>query len=427
MVLTIRVIGPMDQVVLNGVHEGLIYPSNLPMIIRNEDHIHPIILITLLHMEVILNIWVQEVALDLVGSKGHLLACRGCLRMVVVMITTVDKDLMPQYLPNIQLLFLLMFLALLLTLQWPHPRLKQITIMDSHMVQIMGIQHLIPRLHLLSIAMGMGTKNQNMIIMLQHSIPMEGMGLLSHIHKLELSQVMVHSSIMASLNHMAWHHRGQLPSLMALLGLVNQETQLIRVLHQLNHMVRMFQPNSHIRMHLVCLHSRPILHMVLPQLMGIINHRLSLAQDIHSKEDNRLVMASLERSRHPAMHKWLLLQVTHNTHLLNKVTLSSLCQTQQVMGTKGLKTPYMEVSLHQPMVPQQLRSQVMPNQQPNKVTISQSHSLLVMELRQLLQLVMGKQFHLSLVILSMTRVKCMLLHRAEYTNLVFFSSESFML
>ncbi|PQQ13893.1 far upstream element-binding protein 2 isoform X2 [Prunus yedoensis var. nudiflora] len=80
--------------------------------------------------------------------------------------------------------------------------------------------------------------------------------------------------------------QGQLPSLMALLGLVNQETQLIRVLHQLNHMVRMFRPNSHIRMHLVCLHSRPILHMVLPQLMGIINHRLSLAQDIHSKEDN---------------------------------------------------------------------------------------------------------------------------------------------
>lgn len=410
MVLTIRLIGPMDQVVLNGVHEVLVHPSTLHMIISNEDHISLIILSTLLLMGIILNIWVQEVAMVLVGSKGHLLTCRGCLHIVVVMITMARKELKPH--PNILLMAPLTLLALLLTRQWVPLHPKQIIIMDSHMVLIIGIRLLTHMLHLLSMAMGMDTKNQNMIVMLQPSTPMEHTEL-SRIHKLGLSQVMVHSSIMVSHHHIPCHLRDHLPSLMAPQWLANQEKWFIR--HQLSHMVRMSQLNSNIHMHPLHLHSRPMLHMVLPQLlMGTISRQLLRAQVIHSKEDSLLIMASLARSLYLAMHKQVL-QGTHSTQRLNQVTLSSLLHTLVVMGTKGLRILPMELSLHPPMVQHQLRSRAILNQhqhrhrlQLNKVMINQSPSLVVMVLHQMLHLVMGKQCHLSLAILSMTRVKCML-------------------
>lgn len=55
--------------------------------------------------------------------------------------------------------------------------------MDSHRVQIMDIQLLILRQHL-SRAMGMDMMNQNMKVMVQRSIPMEDMEVLSRVtHK----------------------------------------------------------------------------------------------------------------------------------------------------------------------------------------------------------------------------------------------------
>lgn len=394
MVLTIRLIGPMDQVDLNGVHEVLVHPSTLHMIIsNNEDRTSPGILSTLLHMGVILNIWVLEVALVLVGSKGHLQTCRGCLHMAVVMITMADTEGKPQH--NILLV------ALLPTLQWVDLHPKQTTIMDIHMVHTIGSQLLIPILHLLSMAMGMDMKNQNMIIILQLSTPMEDMELLSRIHKLELSQAMVRSSILVSHQHIPCHLRVHLPSLMVLpLWLANQEKRFIRP--QLSHMVRVSQLNSHIHMHPLHLHSSLMLRMVLPQLlMGIISHQLLQPVVIHSKEGSLLVMVSL----HLAMHKQLQ-QDMHNTQRPNKVILSNLLHILGVMGTKGLKIlPMVQLQLrNRALLNQHLqqlgRSRVTPSQhrqQLNKLMISLSRS----------RVFMGKQCHLSLATLSTTRVKCM--------------------
>lgn len=115
-----------------------------------------------------------------VGSRD--LACRVHPHILVVMITMVDKEaicLMLLYLPNILLPFLHMLLALPLLLLWVSPHPSQITIMDNHRVQIMDIQLLFLRQHLPSRAMAMDMMNQNMTIMLQHSIPMEDMEVLS--------------------------------------------------------------------------------------------------------------------------------------------------------------------------------------------------------------------------------------------------------
>ena len=301
--------------------------------------------------------------------------------MAVVMITMADTEGKPQH--NILLV------ALLPTLQWVDLHPKQTTIMDIHMVQTIGIRLLILILHLLSMAMGMDM-NQNMIIMLQLSTPMEDMELLSRIHKLELSQAMVRSSILVSHQHIPCHLRVHLPSLMVLpLWLANQEKRFIRP--QLSHMVRMSQLNSHIHMHPLHLHSSLMLRMVLPQLlMGIISHQLLQPVVIHSKEGSLLVMVSL----HLAMHKQLQ-QDMHNTQRPNKVILSNLLHILGVMGTKGLKILPMEVSLHLPMVQLQLRNRALLNQhlqqlgrsrvtpsqhqqQLNKVMISPSRSRVYM-------------------------------------------------
>ncbi|KAF2290396.1 hypothetical protein GH714_012762 [Hevea brasiliensis] len=87
-----------------------------------------------------------EVTLVLVGSKD-LPPCRGQFRMVEFM-TTVSREamyLITQRLAQFLLLFLGMLLARPLPLPCPIPHHRQIIIMGSHMVQIMGIKLLILR------------------------------------------------------------------------------------------------------------------------------------------------------------------------------------------------------------------------------------------------------------------------------------------
>jgi hypothetical protein len=143
--------------------------------------------------------------------------------------------------------------------------------------------------------------------------------------------------------------------------------------------------------------------------MGIIRHKLHLAQAILSKVASLFLhLDSLVDKQQLAMRKVLLGAMGH-IHLHNKVILSSKLQTMQVMAIKGLKILLMVVPLHMVHQP---ASRVMLNQhQLNQAMISQSHNLLVMELlRQLLQLVMGKLCLHSLAILNMTQPRCMLRH-----------------
>ncbi|KAF2290398.1 hypothetical protein GH714_012790 [Hevea brasiliensis] len=75
-----------------------------------------------------------------------------------------------------------------LPLPCPIPHHRQIIIMGSHMVQIMGIKLLIPRQYLLSGAMGMDMTNQSMTIMLQCSILMDMEVPNQYIHKPAINQ-----------------------------------------------------------------------------------------------------------------------------------------------------------------------------------------------------------------------------------------------
>lgn len=412
MVLTNRAIGHVDPLdPLNGVLE-VIWATQPHMIISNEGHIHLTIHSIHLHMEAIRNKWVQEVGSVLVGSKDRPLACRD-MGTVVVMITMVDKKVIyqiPQDLLHILLQFLYMLLAHLQMLQWGRHNHNQITIMDSHRVQIMGTQRLTLSQHILNKAMVMGT-----MIMLLSSIPM---GVHSHIHTVALLQVMVSHHSTAN-HHMACHPRVHLPNLMALPGLVSLVMCLIKLQLQPNHMVRVCHLNSHIHMLLVHRPSRHILHMgLLLLLMAITSHHLHLVRAIHSKEASRLqVTASLVSSKLRAMHKWLLPQGMGNTLLRSKVIPSSLLQTLQVMGIKRIKILDTGLlCLLQVTVQHQLRRQVMLHNlhKLSKVMISQSNSLVLMVFNQVLQLVMGKRCHLSLrpslslVMLSMIQPRCML-------------------
>lgn len=218
---------------------------------------------------------------------------------------------------------------------------------------------------------------------------------------------MLHNSSMVSHNHMACLHRDRL-NLMAIPGLLNQGTCLIKVLHLPNHMARMHHLNSLTSIRPVLRCSKHMLHMVLPQLLtGIVSHHLHLAPLIHSKERSQ-VTVSLVHSRYKAMHKWVLLGVMGLMHLRNKVTQSSQRLTMRLI-TKGLKILLTVVVLQQHIVHHQVGSQGTPNQhQLNQVMISLFHNQVAMEVcQQLLRLLMGKLCRLSLVILSMTRPKCM--------------------
>jgi len=219
---------------------------------------------------------------------------------------------------------------------------------------------------------------------------------------------MLHNSSMVSHNHMAYLHRVSLNP-MAIPGRLNQGTCLIKVLYLPNHTARMHHPNSLTSIHLVLRCSKHMLRMVLRQLLtDIVNNHLHPAPLIHSKERSQVTL-SLVHSRYKAMHKWVLLGVTGLTQLRNKVTLSSQLLTMQLI-TKGLKILLTVVVLQQqPIVHHQVGSQDTLNQhQLNKVMTSLSHNQVDMEVcQQLLQQLMGKLCRLSLVILSMTRPKCM--------------------
>lgn len=388
---------------LNGVHGVLILQH---MITSIEDHIQVIThSIHLQDMGVIINKPLQGATTVVVGNKG--LACRVHPHILVVMITMADKEatcLMPQHLPNILLQFLHMVMALPMLLLWVHHHPRQITIMDNHRGQIMDIQLLILRQHLTSRAMAMDMMNQNMKIMLQHSIPMEDMEVLSQCtHR--LNRVMLHSS-MVSHSHT---DRDHIPNPMPLLEPLNQGKYLTKVLLLLNHMAQMQLLNNLTHINPVGRCSNHILHMVLYLLlMLIISHHLHLVLFIHSKEGSQ-VMVSLVHSRHKGMRKWVLLGVMAHTQLHNKVTQSRQLLTMQLTVTKDHKILLTVVPLLQPIVHHQAVSQVMLNQlQLNKVTTSLSHNREVMEAHQQpLRLLMAKLCHLSLVTLSMTQLKCM--------------------
>lgn len=75
----------------NGVSEVLMVNRQL-MIISTVGHILLIInLMHIHHMEVILNIWLQEAAMVLVGSKDLTTVCRGHPHTVAVTITMEGK------------------------------------------------------------------------------------------------------------------------------------------------------------------------------------------------------------------------------------------------------------------------------------------------------------------------------------------------
>lgn len=403
---------PLDH--LNGALGVHILGSQQGMI-TNEELIHlRISSMRRLHMVVILhNKWPQEAALVQGGSKGPLLTCRG-LHRVVAMISMVDKEamvLMRLLLLHILLLCPFMHLVLPPALGWVHPLPKEITIMDSHRVQIMGNRLSIPKQDLLNRAMGMDMMNQNMKVRLQHILHMEDMVLSLFTHKVVLNQGIPHNSHMVSHNHMAWHHRHQQHNPMAHLGLVNLGMFLIKVpCLQTNHMVQMYLHNN-THMHQVGPCSNLILLMGLNQLlMGIISHNQHPAQDIHSKVASLCqVTVNLVDSRHQAMRKWVLKGVMGHT-LHNQDMPNNRLQTMQLMDTKGLQIPLTTVGLPQPMVHNQVASQVMSNQRLlSQAMISQSpHSQVAMELyQQLHQLVMEKVCHPSQVILSMMQLRCM--------------------
>ena len=131
-------------------------------------------------------------------------------------------------------------------------------------------------------------------------------------------------------------------------------------------------------MHRVGPCSNPILLMGLDQvLMGIIRHKLHLAQAILSKVASLFLhLDSLVDKQQLAMVKFLLGPM-EDIHL-HKVFLSSKLQTMQVMAIKCPKILLMVAPLHSVHQP---TSRLMLNQlQLNQLMISQSHNRLLMEL-----------------------------------------------
>lgn len=268
--------------------------------------------------------------------------------------------------------------------------------------------------------MDMDMMNRSMTIMLQCNILMDMEILNQCMDKPAINQGMGPSSSMESNHHMACRHRDHLHNHMALLGLVNLEICLIKVLfNPVNHMVQMFRLSSSILMSLVGPCNNRILSMDLHQeLMDTIRQCLLLVLAIHSKVGNQFhLMASLVDNRQLATCKDQLVVMDH-IHLHNKVMQNRQLQTVQVMGIKALKILHTAVALEQPIVHHQAVSRLLLSQQQlNQLMISRFHSQVDMELLQgVRQLGMGKPCLPSLLILNMTQQPRCMLHRVE--NLV---------
>lgn len=276
---------------LSGVQGVLIHRSQWDMITNNEGLIHlRCQTINILVMGAIRSRCLQEVALVLVGSKGHIQACKGPLHIVLVMIIMEGKEVM-QYLLH----FLLPFQGHYLPQQWFHPITRLITIMGNHKVRNMGILVLMPR-QLLSRTMDICMKSLNMKIMVQCSNLMEDMEVLSNTPRLVVIQDTPHNSSMVS---QLMECRDRRCKIMALLELVNLGIFLIKDLfHQVNHMAQMLPLNSNTHMHLVDLCSQ-LIHMALyHSLMATVSHHLQLVKVIPSKVASMfLVTARLVDSR----------------------------------------------------------------------------------------------------------------------------------
>lgn len=357
--------------------------SRQVMIISNGDHIHlSIHIISPQHMVIILrnSNWVPEAAaLVLGGSKGP---------------------------PMIPLLFLIPTLPLLPA--------SLIIIMDSLTVQVTDSQLLIPKQHLFSRAMDTDTMNHP-------SMRIRVLLCSNHMGPILRVVVILLSSSMVSHHHTACRHRFSLPNHMARLELVSQEMCLTKV--QIWHL------SSHIHMHLAGHRSKLTLLMEAQLLMVIIKHRQQhLLQGMLPRPSLAIVSLLLGTGR-------LFLQAgMDNTHLHNRVTVSSQPKIMPPMATKDPLNRVTTVAWAQVMAHRQVGSQVISNPcQLNQYMTSLSLSRVATGVHPL---VMGKHLchprpcpslshrprpslslslSLSLAILSMILPKCTV-HIVELTG-----------
>lgn len=268
---------------------------------------------------------------------------------------------------------------------------------------------LILKLPLLPRATGMDTMNQNMKTRHPHS------------NHTEVSQQPTHKALpikdMAR-NPTVSHHRDLKFNLMGSPGLINLEICRIRALFHLpSRTVQMPLLNSPILMHLVGPCSKVILHMVLHLLLMVIA-TLHLPQHrplfILSKPASLLLdMVSLVASRLLVMLQ-VRPAITVRTQLHSQVILNKQPQTIQDMGIKGQQIQLTAVP-QRLMVHHCLRgsSQFILNRlQPILDMINLSHKQLVMEV----YLLVTKVCLRSLVILIMTRIRCMLGSVEDFDN-----------
>lgn len=264
-------------VLLNGVHGVPTLLNRWHMTIHNVDLFHLKIPIIHTHRMVIIlhNKWLQEVIMAVLPI---------CRVVLVVMITMVGKEVMhliARSPSRIQLPFLGILQSLHKPLLGVHLPPRQITTMDSHMVQSMGINNHMPT-QLLSRAMDMDM----MTIMPQYSIPMEGTAILSLFTRRVACNLVIINISMVS-HHMACQHKEHSPNLTVPLGRVNQGTYHLTKpkFHQLNHMV-MYHIHSNTLMQQVEPCSKPILHMGQHRLLTAI---ISLHQHLLRVILNKLV------------------------------------------------------------------------------------------------------------------------------------------
>lgn len=247
-----------------------------------------------------------------------------------------------------------------------------------------------------------------MIASCQPTILMVDMGYLSQRVTLKVVvpiQAMVHRTNMAGQHHMVCLHRRLMAKLMASLGLINLVKCLIQLLFQPKHMVPMCPHSNHMGTHQVVQCSKAILLMVQDMLLTVIitqHLQLLLVLVMLSLVHNLfLVMASLVDSSPLLMPQEVMVHIQHSLVTPNNQPLPLL-----VMGIKAHRMQ--RIQLLELMVPLLLSNQAMVNHlQPSQAMISPTLKLVVLMELHLHQLVMRRVCHPSLVIRSMTPVRCM--------------------